>query len=611
MKLTRQNFMKEKKLKELEKSIEKLLLIEKKINKKSGTTGIIRAVLFFSIVILLPVAYLNFSLISSVIILVPIFAAFVFVSIIQVKLLNFLKIIRNWIKIKNSFISRIKLDWENIEARKLPENIKINLIETDLDLTGNRSLHQLIDFSVSTEGSLLLREFLVNHNLNEEEIVKKQNIVKEILVLNRFREKFLLTLSLVSNKKLDSKIFVGWMKKNSGEKIFTGILITTTTLVIINLVLIILAITNVLNTAWIISSFIYFAVYNLFNKYHKGISHDSEILKDELGRFSRILEFIENYNFANYKNLKNLCEPIQNKTSSPYLLLKKINRIVTILTFKANQIVWGAAAFLFPIDFYLAYFLQKYKKKISENFESWLNVWHNLEVYVSIANFAYLNPEYKFPKIIKDKFEFKAEELGHPLINFQKRINNSFEIKNVGEAFIITGSNMSGKSTFLRTLGINVCLAYAGAPVDAKSFSLSTMKIFSCIKVSDSVIDGISYFYSEVKRLKELLDLINNNNREPVFYLIDEIFKGTNNIERRKGSSSFIKSLTGKNCVGLISTHDLELVNLADGNKFIINYHFKEEVQKDKMIFDYKLREGPCPTTNALKIMEIEGLPVD
>ena len=107
------------------------------------------------------------------------------------------------------------------------------------------------------------------------------------------------------------------------------------------------------------------------------------------------------------------------------------------------------------------------------------------------------------------------------------------------------------------------------------------------------------------------MDLINNNNDKPVFYLIDEIFKGTNNIERRKGSSSFIKSLTGKNCVGLVSTHDLELVHLADNNKFIINYHFKEEVRKDKMIFDYKLREGPCPTTNALKIMEIEGLPVE
>lgn len=604
--------MKVKRLLELEKSIEKFLSIEKKINKKSGRVGLIRAALFFSIIILLPVAYLNFSLFIGLIVLIPIFGAFVFISILQAKLLHFLKIIRNWIAIKKSFISRIKLDWENIEQRKLPENIKQNLIETDLDLTGERSLHQLIDFSVSTEGSLLLREFLVNHNLNEDEILKKQNIVKEILRLNRFREKFLLTLSLVSKNRLDSKKTISWMNKNSSVKGFKGILMATTAFSAMNFILALLVIAENLNGSWLVLSyFIYFCVYTLGNKYYRNTSQDSEVIKEELGKFSGVLEFIENYDLSKTQHLKSLCKPIQNKSASPYLLLKKISYIVSILTLKANPFIWGFLLLLFPIDFYLAYFLQKYKTKTAENFESWLNVWYNLEAYVSIANFAYLNPGYNFPKTVKDKFEFKAEELGHPLINFRKRINNSFEINNVGETFIITGSNMSGKSTFLRTLGINVCLAYAGAPVDAKSFSLSTMKLFSCIKVSDSVIDGISYFYSEVKRLKELLDLINNNKGKPVFYLIDEIFKGTNNIERRKGSSSFIKSLTGKNCVGLISTHDLELVNLAEENKFIINYHFKEEVQKDKMIFDYKLREGPCPTTNALKIMEIEGLPVD
>ncbi|MGD8779599.1 MAG: hypothetical protein PVH88_11635 [Ignavibacteria bacterium] len=603
--------MKKKKLQELEKSVTRFRLIEKKIDKKLNRVGLFRVLLFLSFVILLPVSYFNFSLTISLIILIPIVAGFIIVSLAQVKLLHFIKLIRNWIKIKQSFISRINLDWENIEPRKLPDNIKQNLIETDLDLTGERSLHQLIDFSVSTEGSMLLRDFLINHNLNEDEVLRKQSIVKEILTMNRFREKFLLTLSLVSKKRLDSQRLIQWMKKNRGVEKSRGILLVMTLLVIINWCLIGLSVVGILSGGWIISSFIYFAVYNLGNKYYKDISRDSEIIKEELGKFSRVLEFIENYNFSKSKNLKKLCEPVQSKTTSPYLLLNKISFIVSILTFRANVFIWGFIAFLLPIDFYLAFFLQKYKNKIAENFESWLTVWHNLEAYVSIANFAYLNGSYKFPEIIKEKFEFKAEELGHPLIHFGKRINNGFKINDVGEAYIITGSNMSGKSTFLRTLGINICLAYAGAPVDAKSFSLSTMQVFSCIKVSDSVIDGISYFYSEVKRLKKLLDLINNNEDNPVFYLIDEIFKGTNNIERRTGSSSFIRSLTGKNCVGLISTHDLELVNLAGSNKSIINYHFKEEVQKDKMIFDYKLREGPCPTTNALKIMEIEGLPVD
>ena len=604
--------MKEKKLQQLEKSILKLRSIEKKINKKSNQVGLIRALLFFMIIILIPVSYFKFSLFLGLLIFIPIITGFIFVSFTQIKLLDYLKLLRNWMQIKKSFINRINLDWNNIEPRKLPDNINQKLIETDLDLTGQRSLHQLIDFSISNEGSLLLRDFLINHNLNEDEILKRQHIVKEILELNRFREKFLLTLSLVSKKRLDSKKLIDWIKEDSGAKSFKGVLIFMTVFSVMNFILASLVIIGILSGSWLLLSYvIYFGVYALGAKYFRNTSKDSDLIKEELGKFSRVLEFIENYDLSKTEHLKSLCKSIQDKSASPYSLLKKTSFVVSVLTFRANPFVWGIFILLFPIDFYLAYFLNEYKDKITENFESWLEVWHNLEAYVSTANFAYLNPGYNFPKIVKDEFEFKTVELGHPLIHYQKRINNSFEINKVGEAYIITGSNMSGKSTFLRTLGINVSLAYAGAPVDAKSFSLSTFKLFTCIKVSDSVIDGISYFYSEVKRLKELLDLINNNEGKPVFYLIDEIFKGTNNIERRQGSSAFIKSLTGKKCVGLVSTHDLELVNLADDNKFIINYHFKEEVQKDKMIFDYKLREGPCPTTNALKIMEIEGLPVD
>jgi DNA mismatch repair ATPase MutS len=134
--------------------------------------------------------------------------------------------------------------------------------------------------------------------------------------------------------------------------------------------------------------------------------------------------------------------------------------------------------------------------------------------------------------------------------------------------------------------------------------------LFTCIKVSDSVTDGISYFYAEVKRLKALLDEIEKS-KPPVMFLIDEIFRGTNNIERLKGSSAFIKKLAGTNAVGAIATHDLELVKLADKISSVKNYHFKEDIKDSKMIFDYRLNNGPCPTTNALKIMKLEGLPVD
>ncbi len=135
-------------------------------------------------------------------------------------------------------------------------------------------------------------------------------------------------------------------------------------------------------------------------------------------------------------------------------------------------------------------------------------------------------------------------------------------------------------------------------------------RLFTCIKVSDSVIDGISYFYAEVKRLKALLDEIEES-EYPVLFLIDEIFRGTNNIERLKGSSAFIKKLAQTNAIGAVATHDLELVKLSEEISRVRNYHFREEIKEGKMIFDYRLNNGPCPTTNALKIMKLEGLPVN
>ncbi|HLJ32445.1 MAG TPA: MutS family DNA mismatch repair protein, partial [Ktedonobacteraceae bacterium] len=240
-----------------------------------------------------------------------------------------------------------------------------------------------------------------------------------------------------------------------------------------------------------------------------------------------------------------------------------------------------------------------------------------LEALCSLANFAYLNPDYTLPNVVKNDAQsgrhivFQAQGVGHPLIEEDQKVVNDFAMHNLGEIVLITGSNMSGKSTFLRTLGINLCLAYAGGPVNAQSFSTSLFRIFTTIKVSDSVTEGYSYFYAEVRRLKALLDELQRPNPYPLFFLIDEIFKGTNNRERLIGSRAYIRALAGKNCVGAISTHDLELVKLADELPAIINYHFREDVVNGEMVFEYKLQTGPSPTTNALKIMQMEGLPIE
>ena len=177
--------------------------------------------------------------------------------------------------------------------------------------------------------------------------------------------------------------------------------------------------------------------------------------------------------------------------------------------------------------------------------------------------------------------------------------------------FLVTGSNMSGKSTFLRTIGINTCLAQAGGPVCAASFRWSLVRIGSCIRVDDSLDGGLSFFYAEVKRLKKILDSTRDMNGPPVLWLIDEVFKGTNNRERLIGGRALIAALAGGNGFGLVTTHDLELAELERQLPTVTNVHFQETVAKGALHFDYRLKPGPCPTTNALRIMALEGLPVE
>ena len=196
------------------------------------------------------------------------------------------------------------------------------------------------------------------------------------------------------------------------------------------------------------------------------------------------------------------------------------------------------------------------------------------------------------------------------MIAASHRVTNDVELIGPGRIVIITGSNMSGKSTFLRTLGINTCLAQAGGPVCATSFEWTWVRLACCIRVDDSLESGLSFFYAEVKRLKRILDLGQARGAPPVLFLIDEIFKGTNNRERLMGSRAFIRALAVGNGFGLVTTHDLELTDLERTIATASNAHFQETVQDGSLTFDYRLRPGPCPTTNALLIMALEGLPV-
>ena len=247
-----------------------------------------------------------------------------------------------------------------------------------------------------------------------------------------------------------------------------------------------------------------------------------------------------------------------------------------------------------------------WNKQYGDEIRKWLEVVGEVEALVSLAVIGRVKEIYVFPEIVDSQTPiFDFEELQHPLILNEKVVGNSLAMQSM--TAIITGSNMSGKTTFLRSLGVNLALAYAGAPVVAKHFKASYMEVFTSMRIEDRVDEGISTFYAELLRIKEMIEY--SERHLPMLALVDEIFKGTNSADRILGATQTIKKL-GKPCVNvMVTTHDFELCNLAEESKRTTkNYHFEEYYEGNQINFDYQLKEGRCKTTNAKYLLRMVGI---
>ena len=515
-------------------------------------------------------------------------------------------------------VARMNLDWEQIPPPVVSPSDPEHPFEMDLDLTGERSVHQLINTAVSQGGSQRLASWLLERNVDPNRVLERQALVKEMKPLFGFRNRLTLKSALVSenpNERWDGEKVIAWLDINTDEKSLLPTLIPLGILSIMNIALFLLYTLAVLPPYWIATFVLYVAIYIFKYKDFKDMFGEAYYLSKTLDEFRAVLLYLEGYSFRPDSLLGKLCQPFLDPTHKPSKLLRRIGVIASAASLQRNQIVWFFLNMLVPWDLFFVHQLGVFKRRLKSLLPVWLDTWYQLEGLNSLANFAYLNPDGVFPMMSRGSGEtfgrvFEAQDLGHPLIPDVERICNNFTIAQKGEIVIITGSNMAGKSTFLRTLGVNLTLAFSGGVVIAARFDTLPLRLFTCINVSDSLSDGISYFYAEVKRLKALLNELERKDTYPLFFLIDEIFRGTNNREREIGSRAYMKALTGQNGVGVISTHDLELVHLEDDVSGILNYHFREDVTGGRMVFDYRLRQGPCPTTNALKIMRLEGLPV-
>jgi hypothetical protein len=481
----------------------------------------------------------------------------------------------------------------------------------------------------------------------------RQTLVRELIPLRRFRDRLTLSAVLAGPRRLqrESGALLNWLQQPSGGASFRTVIgLALLALVNIGLVTGLLPVPAPLNSQVVAVTFGLYGLISIWNLRRMTDSFEQVLaVQATLRTLQAVLTYIETYRFSQKKpaaTIEMLCAPLRSEAVRPSAMMRRVTLIASATSLQSNGIVWLTLNAAVPWGLFFSFLLAQVKTKLATALPEWLDVWHELEALSALANFADLNPDYTFPEVSGlpsspqppspverrgsreadlevprlggEGFRVRAEApifsgtaLGHPLISDAQRVCNDFTINALGDVGLITGSNMAGKSSFLRTVGVNLCLAYAGGVVVADQMRTPLFRVFTCIKVTDSVTDGVSYFYAEVKRLKALLDALEQPDALPLCFLIDEIFRGTNNRERLIGSRAYLRALVGRNGLGLISTHDLELIALANELPALRNYHFAETISGDQMVFDYQLRAGPSPTTNALKIMKLAGLPVD
>lgn len=476
---------------------------------------------------------------------------------------------------------------------------------SDLDIFGPASVFQALNRTTGQKGKKVLAEYL-SHPSEKDEIIAKQHAVKELKQETDWRQNIQALGTITNNQDFDTGELLQWLKSEnnfygkSWEPFAINIL-PAITLLLIPLTIYLIP-SGYLVLILVLNFWIGFLSLRNINKIHNQVTRQEEYLKS----YSNILRQIEGKQFGS-EFLKAVQYKTKTDNKPASICIKQLSKILNRMDYRLNLFFAIPLNLLFLWDIRQAYFLEKWKARFSKQVEQWFGAIAEFEAISSLANLAFNKPGWAYPNIENQHFTFEAKSIGHPLIPKENRIDNNFGLSGQGKIALITGSNMSGKTTFLRTLGVNLVLGMAGCPVCAGSFRFSPVRLMTSMRIADSLTENTSSFYAELKRLKMILDAVKR--KEQVFLLLDEILKGTNSNDRHTGSEALIRQLVKHNAVGLLATHDLDLSNLENElPKHIGNYNFDVQIEGEELFFDYKLHHGVCTSLNATVLMKKMGI---
>lgn len=498
----------------------------------------------------------------------------------------------------------------------------------DLDIFGESSIYQSINRTCTKGGADVLADSLKNPYRDKTKILLKQQAIKELSKRTDWRQDFQATGNTVLESEEEQSSSSTWFSKNNSifkndrsfhEEIlkwvnspfsFITIKFLSYLLVLLPSVFLILFVFTILGMFPFMGFILYGLAQLLYVGYytkkvssiHSGIGRKVDILD----KYGKLLKLIEQQDYKS-DYLSNLVKNtiVEGHTASTELnRLKKLvkaldNRLNILFAFFANSfILW---------DLQVVFRLEKWRKRNQNNMLIWFDTIYKFDAVSSMATFSFNHPNYLFPELKEGEFVLEIEKGGHPLLDEKLRIDNDFIMKGHGQINIITGANMAGKSTFLRTIGVNLVLAMSGNVVCAKEFSFVPIPIHTSVRTNDSLQKSESYFFAELKRFKSIIDRLEKG--EKLFVIVDEMLRGTNSRDKHLGSEALTKQMIKLGASGLIATHDIalgELVQTYSDN--IKNQRFEVEIEDNKLVFDYILKPGISQNLNAVFLMKKMGI---
>jgi len=570
-------------IKKIKKNIETKY---KEYLNKTRLISFLRFINFILIIIFLCLTsnnniYIILSIISII--------SFIILIIIHDKYYKEVDYYQTYINILNEYELRINGKWDTLPNNGEEYINDKNIYLEDLDILGKHSLYQFLCSAKTKIGKDKLYNNLNNIELSKDKLKERQKIIEELVNNKEFILEFQIYLS-----KLDENINLEDNLKELDNKINNNLFILLTILGNgITIILLILSLIKIIPITYFYTIVIFKYLFSyIYSFIYKEELSNIIILSRNLSKLNPILQYINNKKF----NTKELNQIKDNITKS-INIINKIDMINSFANLKSNFLANIIFNGILTIDPYILYQYYQLQKNQTNTLKNSIEEIENLECYISLSNIALTKDKICFPTLCNE-ISLEFNNLKHPLLDEEKCIPNDY--KKEANINIITGSNMSGKTSFLRTIGINLILANAGTYVCADSFTSSYLKIFTSMRVQDNIEKGISTFYGELLRIKEAITYQEKD--KPMIVLIDEIFKGTNYNDRLLGATNVIKKLNKNNVILLLTTHDFELcdTNIAK----VDNYHFTEYYEKNNIKFDYKIRKGKCTTTNAKYLMK-------